>query len=106
MATYSPSTVDSERGDVQGTVHDESTAVFGSVAGHACLFRTADDMLRFGQAWLVTLAGDRPWGVDEALSQQALQWQSPSGQLGVGLGGFVRDIFMPTSAFTAITAHP
>jgi CubicO group peptidase (beta-lactamase class C family) len=49
--------IDSVRGEVCGTAHDESTAVLGGVAGHAGLFGTADDMLRFGQAWLATLAG-------------------------------------------------
>jgi hypothetical protein len=47
-------------------------------------------MLRFGQAWLAILAGDGLWGVDEALSLQELQSQSPSGQLGVGLGWIAR----------------
>jgi serine-type D-Ala-D-Ala carboxypeptidase len=101
-----PSEVDSVRGEVHGIVHDESTAVLGGVAGHAGLFGTADDMLRFGQGWLATLAGDGPWGIDVALAQQALQNQSPSGQLGVGLGWMLaRNNFMPPAVITAMAAH-
>lgn len=101
-----PSEVDSGRGEVQGTVHDESTAVLGGVAGHAGLFGTAADMVCFGQAWLATLAGHGPWGIDVALAQQALQNQSPSGQLGVGLGWMLaRDNFMPPAVIAAMAAH-
>jgi len=106
LARIPPSEIDSVRGEVCGTVHDESTAVLGGVAGHAGLFGTAGDMLRFGQAWLGTLAGHGPWGIDVALAQQALQNQSPVGQLGVGLGWMLaRDNFMPTAALAAMAAH-
>lgn len=106
LARIPPSEVDSVRGEVHGVVHDESTAVLGGVAGHAGLFGTADDMLRFGQAWLATLIGVGPWGVDVALAQQALQNQSPSGQLGVGLGWMLaRDNFMPPAALSTMAAH-
>jgi CubicO group peptidase (beta-lactamase class C family) len=101
-----PSEIDSVRGEVWGTVHDESTAALGGVAGHAGLFGTAADMLRFGQAWLDTLAGHGPWGIDVALAQQALQNQSPAGQLGVGLGWMLaRDNFMPATVLDAMAAH-
>ena len=101
-----PSEIDAIRGEVCGTVHDESTAVLGGVAGHAGLFGTAADMLRFGQAWLATLAGHGPWGIDMALAQQALQNQSPAGQLGVGLGWMLaRDNFMPATVRDAMAAH-
>jgi len=101
-----PSEIDAIRGEVCGTVHDESTAVLGGVAGHAGLFGTAGDMLRFGQAWLATLAGHGPWGIDVALAQQALQNQSPAGQLGVGLGWMLaRDNFMPATVHDSMAAH-
>ncbi len=101
-----PSEVDSVRGEVHGIVHDESTAVLGGVAGHAGLFGTAEDMVRFGQAWLATLAGAGPWGIDVALAQQALQNQSPAGQLGVGLGWMLaRDNFMPATVLDVMAAH-
>ncbi len=35
-----------------GEVHDENACGVGGVAGHAGLFGTADDVARFGQAWL------------------------------------------------------
>jgi len=37
---------------LQGEVHDPNAFAMGGVAGHAGLFGTADDLLRFGQAWL------------------------------------------------------
>lgn len=42
---------------VTGTVHDENCDVLGGVAGHAGLFGTADDLLRFGQEMLEIAAG-------------------------------------------------
>jgi CubicO group peptidase (beta-lactamase class C family) len=39
-------------GLVHGSVHDESTAALGGVAGHAGLFSTAADLARFLQLWL------------------------------------------------------
>jgi CubicO group peptidase (beta-lactamase class C family) len=37
---------------VQGEVHDENAAFLGGVSGHAGLFGTAEDLLRFGE-WLL-----------------------------------------------------
>ncbi|MCG8353629.1 MAG: beta-lactamase family protein [Chloroflexales bacterium] len=37
---------------VQGSVHDESAYALGGVAGHAGLFSTVADVLRFAQCWL------------------------------------------------------
>lgn len=39
---------------------------FGGVAGHAGLFTTVSDLLRFGRAVLASLAGEGPWGADVA----------------------------------------
>lgn len=42
-----------ERGACQcGEVHDENALAMGGVSGHAGLFATALDVLRYGQAWL------------------------------------------------------
>ncbi|MCP4676259.1 MAG: beta-lactamase family protein [Deltaproteobacteria bacterium] len=38
-----------------GEVHDDNAWSMGGVAGHAGLFATADDVARFGQAWLESL---------------------------------------------------
>jgi CubicO group peptidase (beta-lactamase class C family) len=40
------------RGLVWGTVHDESAAALGGVAGHAGLFSTTADLARFAEFWL------------------------------------------------------
>ena len=37
---------------------------FGGVAGHAGLFTTVPDLLRFGRALLASLAGEGPWSAD------------------------------------------
>ena len=85
-----PTEVDDARGVVRGVVHDESCAALGGVAGHAGLFAPVADMLRFGQAWLATLDGAGPWQIDYALAHQAVTCQTPSNQLGCGLGWMMR----------------
>lgn len=42
---------------VRGQVHDEKAAFLGGVAGHAGLFGSAGDLLRFGE-WMLALLGD------------------------------------------------
>ncbi|QQR89229.1 MAG: beta-lactamase family protein [Myxococcales bacterium] len=42
---------------IRGEVHDENSAAFGGVAGHAGLFGTARGVARFGRAILESLAG-------------------------------------------------
>lgn len=39
-------------GLVQGSVHDESAHALGGVAGHAGLFSSAGDLLRFARGWI------------------------------------------------------
>ncbi len=85
-AQTAPSESTATRGTIQGIVHDESCAVLGGVAGHAGLFGTATDMVRFGMAWLDTLAGASPWQIRAEIAQQALCNHSPQGQLGCGWG--------------------
>lgn len=85
-----PTEVDAIRGVVRGVVHDESCAALGGVAGHAGLFAPVADILRFGQAWLATLDGAGPWQIDRALAHQAVTCQTPTTQLGCGLGWMMR----------------
>lgn len=85
-----PTEIDDHRGVVHGTVHDESCAALGGVAGHAGLFGTIDDMLTFGHAWLNTLSGSGPWYIQTALAQQSITCQTPRNQLGCGLGWMMR----------------
>lgn len=93
------------RGVVHGVVHDESCAALGGVAGHAGLFGTAADMVRFGRGWLATLNGDSPWHITAADAQKALCNHSPAGQLGCGWGWMLhRENFMGV-AWPAMAAH-
>ncbi len=82
-----------------GEVHDENTARLGGVSGHAGLFSSAEDLLRFGE-WALdgalgrthrgmppvprqfqdwTLRQDRPAG-----SSRGLGWDTPSGVSSAG----------------------
>lgn len=85
-----PTEIDDGRGVVRGSVHDESCAALGGVAGHAGLFGDVADMMRFGAAWLATLEGDGPWGIGAELAQRAVTLQTPFNQLGCGLGWMMR----------------
>ena len=53
---------------VRGEVHDENAAFLGGVAGHAGLFSTADDLVRFGEA---LLAVSRSGGQADAVERNA-----------------------------------
>lgn len=79
-------------GLVHGTVHDESAAALGGIAGHAGLFSTAADLARLLQLWL----SGGSWGgrqivreatVAEALRDQTAHLPTASGSpLHSGLG--------------------
>ena len=73
-----------------GEVHDPNASAMGGVAGHAGLFSTADDLMRFAQAWLDAWHGrgdafapglvrefSRRQGLPEG-SDWALGWDTPS----------------------------
>ncbi|KAA3664600.1 MAG: class A beta-lactamase-related serine hydrolase [Chloroflexi bacterium] len=69
---------------MQGEVHDENAYSLGSVAGHAGLFGTAEDVAKLGQAWLDTLNdGDF---LPTALAEEAILLQAEDGQVRRGLG--------------------
>ncbi|MGH0037648.1 MAG: serine hydrolase domain-containing protein [Myxococcota bacterium] len=53
---------------IWGEVHDPNASVMGGVAGHAGLFSTADDVMRFGQTWL-----DAWHGRSDALPQDLVR---------------------------------
>ncbi|MEE2663445.1 MAG: serine hydrolase domain-containing protein [Myxococcota bacterium] len=75
---------------VWGEVHDPNASAMGGVAGHAGLFSTADDLMRFAQMWLDVWHGRSEWLprelVHEFSSRQslppgsdwALGWDTPS----------------------------
>jgi CubicO group peptidase (beta-lactamase class C family) len=95
-----PTENDPWRGHVlRGEVHDENASRLGGVSGHAGLFSTADDLLRFTEWALAgslgrTLAGDPPpppefatWTVAQdhpAGSSRGLGWDTPSGRSSAG----------------------
>lgn len=58
---------------VWGEVHDENACGVGGVAGHAGLFGTAQDVARFGQAWLdAAVPGISPDLLREARREQVV----------------------------------
>jgi len=99
-ARIAPTEQDPWRGRmIRGEVHDENAAFLGGVSGHAGLFGTTHDLLRFGE-WLVAavrsqgivLSGER-WLVQGAIpgefttrqgvvpgSSRALGWDTPTEQ--------------------------
>ncbi|WP_343952803.1 serine hydrolase domain-containing protein, partial [Nonomuraea longicatena] len=86
-------------GCVRGRVHDETAYGLGGVAGHAGLFSTADDLLRFGEA--LRLGGQgllKPETVAEMLRDQGVEHAAFRHGLGVRIGdpaivGPLRDAF-------------
>lgn len=75
---------------VWGEVHDPNASAMGGVAGHAGLFSTADDLMKFGQTWLdvwhgrsdalpreQVLAFSQRQGIPEG-SDWALGWDTPT----------------------------
>ena len=69
-----------------GEVHDENACGLGGIAGHAGLFATAQDVARFGQAWL---SGDERLAISADLRQTATSQQA-SGQFRLGLGWMLK----------------
>ena len=78
---------------VHGEVHDENAAFLGGVSGHAGLFGTAEDLLRFGEWLLAVRRGDPGLAPGLSLSvireftrrqelvpgsSRALGWDTPS----------------------------
>lgn len=69
-----------------GEVHDENACGLGGIAGHAGLFATAEDVARFGQAWL---SGDERLAISSELRRMATS-QQVAGQFRLGLGWMLR----------------
>ena len=69
-----------------GEVHDENACGVGGIAGHAGLFATAQDVARFGQAWL---SGDGRLAISADLRQTATSQQA-TGQFRLGLGWMLK----------------
>lgn len=74
-------------GFVRGTVHDETASALGGVAGHAGIFSTAGEVLRFGE--MLRLGGSpvlRASSVKEMLADQGATGAPFRQGLGVRLG--------------------
>jgi CubicO group peptidase (beta-lactamase class C family) len=84
---------------LRGEVHDENAGRLGGVSGHAGLFSTADDLLRFTEWALAGSIGKSPSGTiapprafeawtkvqnHPAGSSRALGWDTPSGRSSAG----------------------
>jgi CubicO group peptidase (beta-lactamase class C family) len=100
-SSIAPTEQDPWRGRMlRGEVHDENASRLGGVSGHAGLFSTADDLLRFvewakagarGEAPSADLpappTGFRSWTVAQdhpAGSSRGLGWDTPSGRSSAG----------------------
>lgn len=71
---------------VWGEVHDENACGVGGIADHAGLFANAQDIAKFGQAWL---SGDAQLNLSSDLRHLATQ-QHASGQFRLGLGWMLK----------------
>jgi CubicO group peptidase (beta-lactamase class C family) len=60
VPTVAPTELDVYRGRVlRGQVHDENAWRMGGVSGHAGLFSTAEELLKFGEWWIGQWSGGR-----------------------------------------------
>jgi CubicO group peptidase (beta-lactamase class C family) len=84
---------------LRGEVHDENTARLGGISGHAGLFSSAEDVLRFSEWALAGARGEQvsatispprsfpDWVIRQdrpAGSSRALGWDTPSGRSSAG----------------------
>jgi beta-N-acetylhexosaminidase len=85
-----PTEVDPDRGGLlRGVVHDENAYVLGGVAGHAGLFSTADDLMRFATMMLgARIGSDGPVGPvlsDVSIARvRQREWRDDEGEYGLG----------------------
>ena len=106
LPRIAPTENDPWRGRIlRGEVHDENAARLDGVSGHAGLFSTAPDLLRFGEWLLYAMVGPRPpqsglfreawWQLPNAApflrrqeippgSHRALGWETPTGSNSAG----------------------
>ena len=77
LPRIAPTENDPWRGRIlRGEVHDENAARLGGVSGHAGLFSTAPDLLRFGE-WLLRIVSDPKFGMPSSrvVSEEWLRFQ-------------------------------
>lgn len=86
---------------VWGYVHDENAHGLGGIAGHAGLFGTADNVARFGQAWL---QGD-VLSIAPALRTEAIREQVSQNSQRRGLGWVLRANTYGHTGFTGTSLY-
>ncbi len=97
LPRIAPTEVDPWRGrHIRGEVHDENAYTLGGVSGHAGLFSSGHDLIRFAQMYLSggALDGARVFSKetirlfttvrDSTFSNRALGWETPTGQNSAG----------------------
>ena len=89
-----PTEITTQRGLIQGKVHDESAYALGGVVGHAGLFSTVTDLSHFCQFWLREGAVNGRQLLSPSLIQQAIQNQAPPTEREVGLGWEINSDWM------------
>ena len=92
QARIAPTENDPWRGRVlRGEVHDENAARLEGITGHAGLFGTAPDLVRYGEWWLGAWATDsvaRAFASRQELvpgSSRAIGWDTPSNRSSAGI---------------------
>jgi CubicO group peptidase (beta-lactamase class C family) len=100
-----PTEIDPERGGLlRGIVHDENAYVLGGVAGHAGLFSTAADFVRFARMML--RANDQTTVLSEASIQRVREreWRDGEGEYGLGWDK-IRPLYMGALADEETIGH-
>nr|WP_285852661.1 serine hydrolase domain-containing protein [Paenibacillus lactis] len=106
LGRYAATEYDEEfQGHLCGVVHDEKARALGGVCGHAGLFATAGDLLRYVHMWLLEGAVPAPSGqTDEgaavAGASSSARIQSPAAR-----ASSPARILSPAAARTAIKPH-
>lgn len=71
----------------KGVVHDENARAMGGVSGHAGLFSTSSDLLRYACSWLQKPGEDGLSPLSPGIRQEAVRLQTPAaGESRRGLG--------------------
>lgn len=70
---------------ISGITHDETARTLGGLAGNAGVFSTAEDLVRFGRAWL-----DRDIVTNPELVHRVFTDQDTSGLKPQGIGWWMR----------------
>ena len=93
-------------GCVSGEVHDENAWALGGVAGHAGLFGTCEDVVRFCEALLKADGGPpAPWPIPSAMVRWAMSGRSAAiDSFGLRLGSYLGGLDTPSD--TGSTAGP